>query len=61
MSEDAVIDLTLSYDGSCMMREHKSLHGIGCVVDVVTGLVTELKCCLSTANGVPMQRNDTAV
>ena len=29
-------------DGSWMTRGHKSLYGIGCVVDVVTGLVIDL-------------------
>ena len=42
ISEDDVIDLTVSYDGSWMTRGHKSLYGIGCVVDVVTGLVIDL-------------------
>ena len=42
ISEGDVIDLTVSYDGSWMTRAHKSLYGIGCVVDVVTGLVIYL-------------------
>ena len=42
ISEGDVIDLTVSYDGSWMTRGHKSLYGIGCVVDVVTGLVIDL-------------------
>ena len=42
ISEDDIIDLTVSYDGSWMTRGHKSLYGIGCVVDVVTGLVIDL-------------------
>ena len=36
-----VIDLTVSFDGSWMTRGHKSLYGIGCVVEVVTGLVID--------------------
>ena len=35
------IDLTVSFDGSWMTRGHKSLYGIGCVVEVVTGLVID--------------------
>ena len=42
ISEGDVIDLTVSYDGSWMTRGHTSLYGIGCVVDVVTGLVIDL-------------------
>ena len=38
---DGVIDLTVSYDGSWMTRGHRSLYGIGCVIDVVTGLVLD--------------------
>ena len=43
ISESDVIDLTVSYDGSWMTRGHKSLYGIGCVVDVVTGQVIVAK------------------
>ena len=42
ISEGDVIDLTVSYDGTWMTRGHKSLYGIGCIVDVVTGLVIDL-------------------
>ena len=38
---DGVIDLTVSYDGSWMTRGNRSLYGIGCVIDVVTGLVLD--------------------
>ena len=36
-----VIDLVVSYDGSWMTRGHRSLYGIGCVIDTVTGLVID--------------------
>ena len=39
IEEDDVIDLAVSFDGSSMTRGHKSLYGIGCVVDIITGLV----------------------
>ena len=42
ITEDSILDLTVIFDGSCMMRGHNSLYGIGCVVDVMTGLVLEL-------------------
>ena len=41
IDESGVIDLTVSFDGSWMTRGHKSLYGIGCVVEVVTGLVID--------------------
>ena len=51
---DNVIDVTVSFDGSCMTRGHSSLYGIGCVVDVVTGLVLDyavmLRYCQQCAN-----------
>ena len=37
------IDLTVSYDGSWMTRGHKSQYGIGCVIEVMTGLVIDLQ------------------
>ena len=39
---DDFINLTVSFDGSWMTRGHKSLYGIGCVVDVFTGLVLDM-------------------
>ena len=43
IGHDDTIDLTVSYDGSWMTRDHKSLYGIGCVVEVNTGLVIDLR------------------
>ena len=40
---DDTIDLTVSYDGSWMTHGHKSLYGIGCVIEVMTGLVIDLQ------------------
>lgn len=42
IGEDDTIDLTVSFDGSWMTRVHRSQYGIGCVVEVVTGLVLSL-------------------
>ena len=36
------INLTVSFDGSWMTRGHKSVYGVGCVVEVITGLVLDL-------------------
>ena len=41
VDESGVIDLTVSYDGSWMKRGRRSSYGIGCVIDVVTGLVID--------------------
>ena len=40
---DDTINLTVNYDGSWMTRGHKSQYGIGCVVEVITGLVIDLQ------------------
>ena len=40
--EEDVIDMTVSFDGSWMIRGHKSSYGIGCVTDTVTGLAVDL-------------------
>ena len=46
ITEDAILDLTVSFDGLWMTRGHKSLYGVGCVVEVTTGLVLDF-CVLS--------------
>ena len=43
IGDDESIDLTVRYNGSRMTRGHKSFYGIGCVVDVLTGLVLNLQ------------------
>ena len=42
IDEDGPIDITVSFGGSWMTRGHRSNYGIGCVVEVVTGLVLDL-------------------
>ena len=42
ITDDIILDLTVTFDGSWMKRGHNSLYGIGCVVDVETGLVLDL-------------------
>ncbi|GFO17367.1 hypothetical protein PoB_004387200 [Plakobranchus ocellatus] len=39
--EDTVPDICVSYDGTWMKRGHMSRIGIGCVIDVMTGLVLD--------------------
>ena len=41
IDESGVMDLMVSFDGSWMTRGHSSLYGIGCVVEMVTGLVID--------------------
>ena len=41
IDEFGVMDLMVSFDGSWMTRGHRSMYGIGCVVEVVTGLVID--------------------
>ena len=42
LDDDSVIDLTVTFDGSWMTRGHTSMYGIGCVIEVHTGLVLDL-------------------
>ncbi|GFO03820.1 hypothetical protein PoB_003032500 [Plakobranchus ocellatus] len=37
--EDAILDISVSFDGSWLTCGHKSLIGIGCVIDVLTDLI----------------------
>ncbi|GFO20578.1 hypothetical protein PoB_004708300 [Plakobranchus ocellatus] len=37
--EDAILDISVSFDGSWLARGHKSLIGIGCVINILTGLI----------------------
>ena len=43
IGEDDTIDLIVSFDGSWMTRGHNSQYGVGCVVEVLTGLVIDLQ------------------
>ncbi|GFS19164.1 hypothetical protein ElyMa_005025100 [Elysia marginata] len=45
VTEEDVIDISVSYDGSWLTQGHKSLIEIGCVIDVVTGLVIDGHVC----------------
>lgn len=38
---DAIIDITVSYDGTWQKRGHTSLYGIGAVIDIATGVVLD--------------------
>ncbi|GFO17376.1 hypothetical protein PoB_004388100 [Plakobranchus ocellatus] len=39
--EDRCMQIAVSFDGSWLTRGHKSMVGIGCVVEVLTGLVLD--------------------
>lgn len=41
INESGVIDITVSYDDTWMTRGYKSIYGVGCVVEVITGLVLD--------------------
>ena len=43
IGEDDTIDLAVSYDGSWMTRGHRSQYGIGCAIELLTGLVLDLQ------------------
>lgn len=42
-SDSAVIDVSVSFDGSWLTRGHTSLIGIGCVIDILTGYVIDFE------------------
>ena len=41
IDESGVIDLAVSFDGSWMKRGHTSPYGVGCAIEVVTGLIVD--------------------
>ncbi|KAK3802707.1 hypothetical protein RRG08_001969 [Elysia crispata] len=41
VNDEDIIDISVSFDSSWLTRGHKSLIGIGCVIDVLTGLITD--------------------
>ncbi|GFO12967.1 hypothetical protein PoB_003947200 [Plakobranchus ocellatus] len=41
LDDDSLLDISVSFDGSWLTRGHKSLIGIGCVIDVLTGLIID--------------------
>ncbi|GFO40999.1 hypothetical protein PoB_006750400 [Plakobranchus ocellatus] len=41
IDEDTILDIAVSYDGTWLTRGHQSHIGIGCVIDVLTGLVID--------------------
>lgn len=38
---DSTIDITVSYDGTWLTRGRTSKHGVGCVIDTLTGYVVD--------------------
>lgn len=45
--ESEVLDIAVSFDGSWHKRGHTSNHGVGCVIELYTGLVIDYYCVLS--------------
>ncbi|GBO43982.1 hypothetical protein AVEN_219740-1 [Araneus ventricosus] len=43
LENQEVIDVCVSYDGTWQNRGHTSLHGIGIVIDILTGLVIDFE------------------
>ncbi|GBN08750.1 hypothetical protein AVEN_134407-1 [Araneus ventricosus] len=39
LENEEIIDVCVSYDGTWQKRGHTSLHGIGIIIDILTGLV----------------------
>ena len=49
VSDNDIMDISVRFDGSWLTRGHKSLIGMGCVIDVLTGLVITDSSAVSTA------------
>ena len=41
MTEEDIINLAVSFDGTWMNRGHKSKYAIGCMIEVATGHVID--------------------
>ncbi|GBN26354.1 hypothetical protein AVEN_233389-1 [Araneus ventricosus] len=58
-----VIDVCVSYDGTWQKRGHTSLHGIGIVIDILTGLIIDfdvfIKYCQDCLNSEGMLGKNT--
>lgn len=42
-NEEEIIDIGVSYDGTWQKRGHTSLYSVGCVIDILTGLVIDFE------------------
>lgn len=42
-TDEQIIDIGVSYDGTWMKRGHTSLYGIGLVIDILTGLILDFQ------------------
>ena len=56
------LDIAVSFDGTWLTRGHSSLIGVGCVVEVITGLtldfhVVSLHCQVCATTGESMKKN----
>ncbi|KAK3776709.1 hypothetical protein RRG08_035284 [Elysia crispata] len=45
VSDEDIIDISVSFDSSWLTSGHKSLIGIGCVIDILTGLILDGHVC----------------
>ncbi|XP_055874806.1 uncharacterized protein LOC129924445 [Biomphalaria glabrata] len=43
LSDDDILDIAVSFDGTWMTRGHKSMIGVSCVIDVLTGYVIDFE------------------
>ena len=43
LSDCSVIDISVSHDGTWHKRGHTSNYGVGCVIDILTGLVIDFE------------------
>ena len=62
LSEDDVLDISVSYDGTWHTRGHTSHIGAGCVIDLLTGMCIDAYvvcnyCQTCETTGKPMYRN----
>ena len=64
LTDDTVLDISVSYDGSWLTRSHSSHIGVGCVIDIWTGLCIDThvmskycQMCESTVNTAAAEFN----
>lgn len=59
---ETLMDIAVSYDGSWLTRGHTSLIGVGCVIDILTGLVLDVHVmssyCQACENKTALQKED---
>lgn len=57
--DDTILDITVSYDGSWQKRGFTSKYGIGCCIEILTGLVIDFEVLSKFCNQCEVQKRKT--